>query len=546
MLLIMSGSYVQQELGAEFGSIPPSFLPLANKRLFKHQVSLGHDGHAIYLVLPEDFVFDKHDYEWLLRNKVTMIPVDSNLTLGQAIVTAWNLIGDKDDKGLQLLFGDTLFKKIPAGDDLVAISHSDDNYQWSFFYETELRAVSREDNKNVICGYFSFSKPNFFIRELVTSKFDFTAALKKYHDSYSLASIYVSDWLDFGHINTYYKSKVQYTTQRAFNELCITTKSVIKSSSNESKIEAESKWFETIPGELKIYTPMLLEPFDHIRKSYKLEYLYNTTLNELFVFSRLPNNILTNILISCLDFIDLCKEYHSIDTDKNILQDLFYEKTIERVSKYITDLNIDPNAKWNFNNNISVSINDILYDTNKFIPSELQYKTIMHGDLCFSNIIFNFRTGRIQVFDPRGLNHSGEISIYGDFRYDIAKLSHSILGLYDWIIAGYYIINKKNKTHSIEFKINIDNKLFEIQSTFVSIIKEKYSISEKSLYAMQIHLFLSMLPLHSDDKKGKMHYLLMHLDYMKFLRRLQYDYNSNGGDEFAFFQGWIFQTKIYA
>lgn len=52
MLLIMSGSYVQQELGAEFGSIPPSFLPLANKRLFKHQVSLGHDGHAIYLVLP--------------------------------------------------------------------------------------------------------------------------------------------------------------------------------------------------------------------------------------------------------------------------------------------------------------------------------------------------------------------------------------------------------------------------------------------------------------------------------------------------------------
>lgn len=272
MLLIMSGSYVQQELGAEFGSIPPSFLPLANKRLFKHQVSLGHDGHAIYLVLPEDFVFDKHDYEWLLRNKVTMIPVDSNLTLGQAIVTAWNLIGDKDDKGLQLLFGDTLFKKIPAGDDLVAISHSDDNYQWSFFYETELRAVSREDNKNVICGYFSFSKPNFFIRELVTSKFDFTAALKKYHDSYSLASIYVSDWLDFGHINTYYKSKVQYTTQRAFNELCITTKSVIKSSSNESKIEAESKWFETIPGELKIYTPMLLEPFDHIRKSYKLEY----------------------------------------------------------------------------------------------------------------------------------------------------------------------------------------------------------------------------------------------------------------------------------
>ncbi len=69
----------------------------------------------------------------------------------------------------------------------------------------------------------------------------------------------------------------------------------------------------------------------------------------------------------------------------------------------------------------------------------------MHGDFCFSNITYDFAIIRIKTIDPRGLTPNNELTIYGDTQYDIAKLSHSVLGLYDWIIAGYYHVDIANK-----------------------------------------------------------------------------------------------------
>src|SRR5690606_40930853 len=45
------------------------------------------------------------------------------------------------------------------------------------------------------------------------------------------------------------------------------------------------------------------------------------------------------------------------------------------------------------------------------------YPSIMHGDFCFSNILFDSRSNRIKLIDPRGINANGEISIYGDQKY---------------------------------------------------------------------------------------------------------------------------------
>lgn len=37
MFLIMSAAYITLELESEFGTIPPSFLPLGNRRLFQYE-----------------------------------------------------------------------------------------------------------------------------------------------------------------------------------------------------------------------------------------------------------------------------------------------------------------------------------------------------------------------------------------------------------------------------------------------------------------------------------------------------------------------------
>ena len=40
MILITSGAYIHQDLVSEIGLLPPSFLPLANRRLYEYQLKL--------------------------------------------------------------------------------------------------------------------------------------------------------------------------------------------------------------------------------------------------------------------------------------------------------------------------------------------------------------------------------------------------------------------------------------------------------------------------------------------------------------------------
>ena len=78
-------------------------------------------------------------------------------------------------------------------------------------------------------------------------------------------------------------------------------------------------------------------------------------------------------------------------------------------------------------------------------------------------------------------------------------MSHSIIGMYDLIIAGYYDVGIKDKKIYFHIEENEEHKL--IQKHFVKLMEEEFRLTEVSLLAMQIQLFLSMLPLHSDNPK---------------------------------------------
>ncbi|MEZ9563361.1 capsular biosynthesis protein, partial [Vibrio splendidus] len=173
-------------------------------------------------------------------------------------------------------------------------------------------------------------------------------------------------------------------------------------------------------------------------------------------------------------------------------------KTEQRVKEYCAVNSINLNEVWNYNKKFKATISDLIQKSQDNLPSDQKISTVMHGDFCFSNILYDFRTARIKVIDPRGISPSGEVSIYGDYLYDVAKLSHSILGMYDWIIAGNYTVELDGR--DIEFYINDLSKHSSMQETFVSLVSQRYGLSAKQLYAMQIQLFLSMLPLHADDE----------------------------------------------
>ncbi|WP_407331656.1 capsular biosynthesis protein [Enterovibrio sp. 27052020O] len=506
MFLIASGAYCTSELQSEFGKLPPSFLPLGNRRLFQHQVERAPAGQRIYLSLPDSFDIPSFDALWLKQHDVTVLRLPEELTLGESIVAALNLMDISSSHDLTLLYGDTLLLDCPTDRDCVAVSTVQDNYHWAYINDesepwiVENCSLNSENTHSVINGYFTFSQPTELIKSLIAKRWHFLDGVSHYHSKVQLTALSREDWLDFGHIHTYFQSKATFTTQRSFNELVITPESVKKSSVHHQKIAAEAQWFENVPAPIRRFLPQLLgheKQGDNV--SYELEYLHHTALNELLVFGDLPVVTWKKILKGCFSFLDTCAAYKSPTNEGHLLHAMFNQKTESRITDYCQRHHIDRALPWTLNGNPTFSINDLIALSNRFLPTSDKPTTVIHGDFCFSNILFDFRTSTIKTIDPRGLTPDGAPSIYGDLRYDIAKLSHSIIGCYDLIIAGHYHLDKDE--YNLSFSLNTRESHKHLQQLFSDTVLEKYALTLSELLAMQIQLFVSMLPLHSDDVK---------------------------------------------
>ncbi|WP_372880906.1 capsular biosynthesis protein [Psychromonas sp.] len=527
MFLIMSAAYVGKELESEFGKIPPSFLPLGNRRLFQHQVELAPEGVSVYLSIPESYEISLIDKRWLENKSVTIIQSPDKLSLGASLVASLNLADHCLDLPMHILFGDTLFTELPSGDDIIGISEVQDSYNWAVVTNDDARWLENSDNhlnpetNSVVNGYFKFSQPRQLIRYITQTHWQFLDGLNRYHLGIGLAAIKTSSWLDFGHVNTYYRSKACFTTQRAFNELVITDKWIEKSSCKDQKIRAEANWFEHLPARLRGYTPQFLGGSEHKNSfAYRLEYLHHTALNELFVFADLPTIIWKKILSHCLEFIKDCMKFSAPSNQPvNELNTLFGDKTKQRLEEYCLQNKLTLDKKWIFNDASPASLNDLLTSSALHLPKERQNASVLHGDFCFSNILYDFRAGRIKSIDPRGITINNELTIYGDTRYDLAKLSHSVLGLYDWIIAGYFDVEIKNE--KITFELSGVRQHKATQQFFIELLESQFSLTALNVYAMQIQLFLSMLPLHSDDLKRQQALFANAFRIYQILKRLE-------------------------
>ena len=118
---------------------------------------------------------------------------------------------------------------------------------------------------------------------------------------------------------------------------------------------------------------------------------------------------------------------------------------------------------------------------------------IGHGDPCFANTLYNKSTKTLKFIDPKGAITEKEL--WTNPYYDIAKLSHSICGRYDFFNNGLFEI-KVNAEFSYDLEIPFDN------SGFIKIFKRKLEENGFDYLTVRIYeasLFLSMLPLHIDN-----------------------------------------------
>lgn len=505
MIVITSGSYVDEELGSEFGLIPPAFLPVGNRRLYNHQIASLPDSERRILTVPESFSVSPHDLARLDALSIEVVAVPPNLSLGESVVCAVNLAGNPPDAPLRILHGDTLIQDLP-GDalDVITLSEVDGAYNWAVWHEssdellTQLEDTPMVGRVKIANGYFAFADCGLFIRSVIRSSGNFVQGINAYSRERPIEAVDVTQWYDFGHGHTFYRSKALVTTQRAFNNLQIGPRTVRKSSSDSEKMQAEYQWFLSLPDDLRVFTPHLIRTFEDSTVGYEIQYLFLASLNELVVFGRLPRFAWRTIYQGCFAFLEACRLHRPTDPLDFDPSALFRDKTNERLKLYHDATDTDLDQPWSINGVDTPGLNEIVERTTAMIPAaDEAAMCVVHGDFCFSNILYDFRAQAIKVIDPRGRMPNGTISLFGDQRYDLAKLAHSVCGLYDFIIAGYYRV--ESSANALDLDLPISASIEEIQSMFTHMVAEHFGIDRRELYAMQVHLFLSMLPLHADD-----------------------------------------------
>ncbi|MBU6498410.1 MAG: phosphotransferase [Rhodospirillales bacterium] len=506
--LITSSAYVEQELSAEFGQLPPSFLPLGVSRLYESQLDRLADAGPIFLTLPESFQPPPHDLARLAERGVNLVLVPDGLRLGEAVTYALNVI-DAPPGPLRLLHGDTLVDGVPAAmADIMAISLNGDDYSWA---EVELddERVTRLDVSHagsaaggarpVACGYFSFSDPASLVRAITRARGDFVQGLNLYAGEHAVAGVRVSDWLDFGHIQTYFRSRRSITTQRSFNMLSIDPLVVRKASTDHAKLRAEAAWFATLPPSVQVFAARLIEhgqadgvPF------YSTEYQYAPTLAELFVFGGIGRPTWRRIMTSCAQFLAACGAVRGVGSGDEAMRILCVDKTAARLERFAADSGFDITRPTRYQGRPLPSLLTIAQTTAAGVGlASGRRATIMHGDFCFSNILYNSRAGRIVTIDPRGLAGDQTPSIFGDLRYDLAKLAHSIVGRYDHIVAGRYSF-ARNDSHDFSIDFEATAQQVWLQDVLGDLAVDGVGGDSGQIRAVTILLFLSMLPLHAE------------------------------------------------
>lgn len=492
--LITSASYVEAELAAEFGQLPPAFLPVGHRRLYDIQAELL--GPSAHISLPESFVIPVADERRMANAGLNVVRVPDGLSLAESILYAIDMIGAASG-AVRLLHGDTVIYDLPEGEDVVSTGEAPDFYEWG---PVSSDGAGGEPAAPVLSGYFHFADVSTLRRALVMSRGDFLAALRFYSEARELTSNKVGGWLDFGHLQTYYRSRCSIRTQRAFNEMSISYQVVEKRSADVQKMRAEAAWYQSIPAPLRLYTPAFLgltQEADNV-ETYQIEYLPFPSLHELFVFGLQGESAWRQIVGSCFDFMRSCAANGTSERGAGGLRELTASKTERRLDTFFTSLGIASDREWRYKGQPLPSLHRIA----EIISTAIDFDAtdlcgIMHGDLCFTNIFYDFRTCRVRVIDPRGLVGT-QIGTGGDVRYDMAKLCHSIHGAYDFILAQRYCCTGFAQG-DLMIDFPVDPSFDMVNSVAREFDLMGYRLGDAENLAVTIHLFLSMLPLHADD-----------------------------------------------
>ncbi len=510
-VLIPSAKYVPMELNS-FGRVPMVLFPINGTtilgRLYEKYESCDKiivsalEGNEMLLKYQELFP------------KLSICVLKSTHNLTQTISSSLEKMVFLDGDELIINFGDTLVDNQICGDTIVYSNSLDLENRWTYLKEKDGviidildKTISNEKSKDckLVCGVISISDPCFLKQLLLENKnkgssiFDI---LLEYSKKNKFVFEPAVNWYDAGHTREYYDSSAAIKS-RVFNHIVIDKNRGVlkKTSDNVDKFKNEIEWYINIPKELSYVAPRVINhSLDAKSPFVEMEYYPYPTLLELSLYGNLDSFVWESVFEKIKLILNDFRHFRfDGEFDSKELYEMYIVKTIQRLNEMKTNSNF---SSFFYN---KVVINGVIYKSLDCIIEMINEQSfleklcndtffcIIHGDLCFANILIDASNNIIKLIDPRG--SFGELKLYGDPCYDLAKLFHSMDGKYDYIIKDLFTININGNKIDLSFP-TYNPKIFEI---FKNVMKDNISKKLDKIEIIEGLLFLSMLPLHKEN-----------------------------------------------
>jgi len=315
-----------------------------------------------------------------------------------------------------------------------------------------------------------------------------------------------TEWIDCGHEVNYTEAKAKLLSSRSFNSLSVEMVSGIlkKKSTNIKKFIDETKYVDKLPADLKIFFPRVIEELqtDKTHASIKMDYFSYPNIAELQLYRNIEE-VQWHRIFDAFEFVLKKFAANKGTISKEDFLNFYLGKTLNREKeneKWINENKLEflLNDGLVINNEECLSFKTLLPKTEKAIHNLFNEKDfcVMHGDFCFNNILYDSYSGTIRLIDPRGSFGEDLPGIYGDIKYDLAKLLHSSVYSYDYIVNDLSHFDVNGNAINYSFNLRPNHEL--LTSLSFELVK-KMGFSPGQINILVALLFISMCPLHSDS-----------------------------------------------
>jgi dTDP-glucose pyrophosphorylase len=322
-----------------------------------------------------------------------------------------------------------------------------------------------------------------------------------------IRAVAAGDWLDCGNPDRQASSHRTLLQKREFNDLSIDSVlgTVTKRSRYVEKFLDEINYLRLLPPELAVLFPRVIGYSTDWQDPWlTLEYYGYPTLAEVFVFENVDPGIWEQVFVHLREILLQGFMRHRRPLAPGDLQEMYLRKTRQRLES----MQAPDELLALVRNPGTVIVNGRELPNIPALWSRLDKEVdrlaenvqgcVVHGDLCLSNILYDLRSRICKLLDPRG--SFGAAGIYGDPRYDVAKLYHSIYGLYDFITNDLFHVSIDGTQVHLDIRSRPQHR--QIQERFEKVFFAEFD--RREILLITGLLFASMPALHYDAPRRQL------------------------------------------